>query len=235
MRIPEPGRAEVRLGAQSLSSRSRVPGSKLSIQLTARRYQPFGAWRRPASLLTRPVHLLHPHTPVHPTPPSPYPLRSSPEQPQLPPPSFAPEPTRAAQSLECNPRARVLQEAGLGTLLSLSSAWIGCSDPLEVGLCLKQPIRGAVPCFSSPLGTGGSPHGGRGGDGRAARHEAAQHQGSWLNPCHHCKATIGRTGKSCTRRGEGTISRTLLRGESPLCPWSPSSPNPELDKLSEAI
>lgn len=187
----------------SLNPPSRcTQGDELPDQFPVRRFQPFGA-------------CLLPH------PPTPHTL------------SVFPIPMAApSHTSELRPRARLGSTEGsgqhhrpravveaAGNLLSLSAAWIGCSEPLEVGLCVGQPIRGAVPCFSSPLSTEDSAHGRRRWDGGLAVVRGAglpQHLGwtRWqreavalhilLNPCNGSKAAIGRTGKRHTHRGEGT-------------------------------
>lgn len=95
MQISKPKRVQARLkrDTQPLISLLNPPsrcthGSEISTQTTAK-FQPLGAWHRPASYLTLTTPLSHPHAPVHPPHPSPYRFCSSPGQPQLTPLSFA--------------------------------------------------------------------------------------------------------------------------------------------------
>lgn len=124
-----------------------------------------------------------------------------------------------------------------GSLLSLSPVGIGCSDHLEAGLWVGQPIRGAVPCFPPPhpqhrqvplmvgCEAGSSPSsGGRqdGGGGCEFAHP--------VKSCNGCKTALGRTGESRTHRGEGTNLQDSPQGRVSSLPLKPI-----LSKAGQAV
>lgn len=143
------------------------------------------------------------------------------------------------QKTTCRRSSAVVKAAG--TLLSLSTVWIGCSDHLEAGLWVGQPIRGAVPCFPPPhpqhrraplmvgLEAGSSPSS-VWGQTRWWREVVSSHIP--LNHAMAAKQPLEQLAKAAHTE-KVQISRTVLRGESLLYPWSPSSPKPQAGQALE--